>query len=280
MRLRRLRPVLVSGLLLALTSVLAAHDLFLTLREYFVPPDTDLRLTALNGTFSTSENSIERIRIADLSLVTPAGRRQLDTVVVSAEGTRTAIAVRTEAEGTYVAGMSLKPSEIDLTAKEFNAYLAEEGLLTVLALRRRDGEFAKPSRERYAKHVKLIFQVGGGRSQGWSTVLGYPVEIVPLRNPYQVAPGDTIRFRLLVNGAPSPAGLEVLAGGRTASGGRRTVRHLVTDAAGEVALSRVSPGTWYVKFIHMSRAREPGLAYISQWATLTFAIAGSPGKGG
>lgn len=274
------RALLVSGLLLAFTSVLVAHDLFLTLREYFVPPDTDLRITALNGTFSTSENSIDRIRIADLSLVTPAGRRQLDTTAVSAEGTRTAIDVHPEAEGTYVAGMSIMPSEIDLTAKEFNAYLAEEGLGTVLARRRRDGELAKPARERYAKHVKLIFQVGAVRSEGWSTGLGYPVEIVPLQNPYQLGPGDTIRFRLLVNGAPSPGGQEVLAGGRTPSGARRTVRHLVTDAAGEIALARVSAGTWYVKFIHMSKAPEPGLDYVSQWATLTFAVAGSPGKGG
>lgn len=202
----RRRALLVSGLLLAFTSVLAAHDLCLTLREYVVPPDTDLRITVLNGTFSTSENSIDRIRIADLSLVTPAGRRQLDTAVVSAEGTRTAIAVHPEAEGTYEAGMSIKPSEIDLTAKEFNAYLTEEGLGTVLAQPRRDGELAKPARERYAKHVKLIFQAGKTRSEGWSTVPGYPAEIVPLRNPYQLGPGDTMRLRLLVNGAAERGG--------------------------------------------------------------------------
>ena len=274
----RLRTVMVAGLLASVTSVLAAHDLFLTLREYFVPPQTDLRLTALNGTFSTSENSIDRVRIADLSLVTPAGRRRLDTAAVSAEGPRTAIAVRTEAEGTYLAGLSIKPSEIALSAKQFNAYLAEEGLGAVLAQRRRAGELGKPAREQYAKHVKVIFQVGAGRNEGWSATLGYPVEIVPLRNPYQLAAGDTLRLRLLVNGAASPAGQEVLAGGRTSSGARRTVRHLTTNAAGEVALSRVAAGTWYVKFIHMSKAQVPGLDYVSQWATLTFAVGGPPGK--
>lgn len=273
-----LRTVLVAVLLATLTSVLAAHDLFLTLREYFVPPQTELRITALNGTFSTSENSIDRARIADLSLVTPAGRRGLDTTAVTAEGSRTAITVRTENEGTYLAGMSTKPSEIPLAAKEFNAYLAEEGLGTVLAQRRRAGELGKPAREQYAKHVKVIFQVGAARSEGWGITLGYPVEIIPLRNPYELAAGDTLRLRLLVNGAVSPAGQEVLAGGRTPSGARRTVRHLTTNAAGEVALSRVAAGTWYVKFIHMSKAQEPGLDYVSQWATLTFAVGGPPGK--
>jgi len=274
----RLRTWLVAGLLVAFTSVLAAHDLFLTLREYFVPPEAELRITALNGTFSSSENSIDRDRIADLSLVTPAGRRRLDTTAVSAEGTRTAIRVRTESEGTYLAGMSTNPNTIPLTAKEFNAYLAEEGLGTVLAERRRAGELEQPARERYAKHVKTVFQVGTARSAGWSTVLGYPVEIIPLRNPYEIGPNDTLRLRLLVNGAASPAGQEVLAGGRTPSGARHPVRHLTTDAAGEIALPRVGPGTWYVKFIHMSKAREPGLDYVSQWATLTFAVQRPPGK--
>jgi uncharacterized GH25 family protein len=274
----RLRTLLVAGLLLGATTALAAHDLFLTLREYFVPPDAALRITALNGTFSKSENSIDRVRIADLSLVTPSGRRRLDTAAVEAEGTVTAIHARTEASGTYVAGMSTKPTDFELTAKEFNAYLAEEGLGTVLAQRRRSGEHTRPARERYAKHVKLIFQVGATRSEGWSTVLGYPVEIVPLGNPYQARPSDSLRFRLLVNGAASPAGQEVLAGGRTTSGARRTVRHLTTNAAGEVSLARVGAGTWYVKFIHMSKAREPGLDYVSQWATLTFAVGAPPGK--
>jgi hypothetical protein len=29
-------------------------------------------------------------------------------------------------------------------------------------------------------------------------------------------------------------------------------------------------GRWYVKFVHMVRATEPGLDYESKWATLTF----------
>jgi hypothetical protein len=31
-------------------------------------------------------------------------------------------------------------------------------------------------------------------------------------------------------------------------------------------------GKWYVKFIHMVRATEPGLDYESKWATLTFEV--------
>jgi hypothetical protein len=34
-----------------------------------------------------------------------------------------------------------------------------------------------------------------------------------------------------------------------------------------------SAGTWYVKFISMTRSSEKGVDYVSQWATLTFAVA-------
>ena len=37
-------------------------------------------------------------------------------------------------------------------------------------------------------------------------------------------------------------------------------------------LAAPSSGRWYVKFIHMVRASEPGLDYESKWATLTFEI--------
>ncbi len=274
----RLRASVVLALLVGLTTVLEAHDLFLTLRDYFVPAQSDIRVIGLNGTFTKSENSIARGRIADLSVVTPGGRKQLDTAAVTAEGPRTVIRIHTEAEGTYAAGFATKPSELSQTAENFNKYLAEEGIGPTLAERKRTGELGKPARERYSKHVKMLFQVGKARSDGWSTVLGYPVEIVPLRNPYESIPTDTLRFRILLEGAAAPAGQEVIAGGRTAAGVLRKERLLKTDAQGQIAVPPGPAGVWYVKFIRMTRTGTPGIDYISQWATLTFAVAPSSGK--
>jgi len=269
----RFRWLLVPALVAGITTVLAAHDLFLTLAAYFVPANADVRITALNGTFSTSENSIARARIADLALVTPAGRQRLDSTAVTADGPRTAIRIHTGAEGTYVAGLSVKPGEIAETADAFNKYLAEEGIGPALEDRKRKGELGKAVREQYSKHVKMLFQVGAARSDGWSALLGYPVEIVPRRNPYALTAADTLRFRILVGGVAAPAGQEVLAGGITAAGARRPVRHLTTDGLGEVSLPLAPAGVWYIKFIRMARTGRPGVDYVSEWATLTFAAA-------
>ncbi len=268
-----MRPtrLLVPALLLAASGTLAAHDLFLKLGDYFVRPGAAVRITALNGTFTTSENAIARARVADLSLAGPAGRQGIDTTQLGAEGNRTVIRARAGGSGTYVLGLSLRPSEITLKGEQFNAYLKEEGLEATLAARRAAGELTRPATERYAKHVKVIFQAGAQRSASYAVVFGYPVEIVPLANPYELKAGDTLALRLLKDGAPA-AGIAALAGGRTAAGAAIGPIALQAGPDGVVRVPLRARGTWYVKFISMTRVAEPKLDYISQWATLTFAV--------
>ena len=267
----RLTRLLVPALLLGASGVLAAHDLFLKLTDYFVRPDAAVTVTALNGTFTTSENAIARARVADLSLAGPAGRQQVDTARLGAAGNRTVIRTRTGPAGTYVLGLSLRPSEITLKGEQFNDYLKEEGLQKTLQTRREAGELTRPATERYAKHVKVMFQAGTPPSASYRVVFGYPVEIVPLSNPYELKLGDTLALRLLKDGAPA-AGIAALAGGRSAAG--TTIRSipLQADQEGVVRVPLRARGTWYVKFIAMTRVSEPKLDYISRWATLTFAV--------
>jgi uncharacterized GH25 family protein len=273
----RAQRLLIPVLMLGLASTLAAHDLFLKLADYLVAPNSAIRVTALNGTFTTSENSIDRSRIADVSLVGPTGRERVDTAQVVRVGSRTQIKVRTGAAGTYVLGLSVRPSEITLTGAQFNAYLEEEGLGHIVAARREAGQLNNGATERYAKHVKVIFQAGGARSESYAAVLGYPVEIVPLANPYGLSAGDTLAFKLLVDGAPK-AGLEALTGGRTPAGARHRARTLRSDADGVIRVPLSASGTWFVKFISMTHVPGAKPDYVSQWATVTFAVPRRPAR--
>jgi hypothetical protein len=274
----QLRKALIPALLVLLTTTLAAHDLFLTLADFRVTPNRTALVTALNGTFSTSENAIAPARVADLSIVGPAGRTRLESSRLVASGTRTIIKTPIGAAGTYLAGLSIKPSQISLKGPQFNDYLKEEGLGSTLEARKTAGELEKGATERYSKHVKTIFRAGSAGAEAWNTVLGYPVEIIPIRDPNLVAPGETLRFRVLVNGAKAPVGQEVLAGGRRAAGGPIPEQHLRADAEGMVSVLIGAAGAWYVKFIDMNRSTEAGIDYISQWATLTFAVPIPTGK--
>lgn len=264
--------ILASLMLLASAASLAAHDLFLKLERFFVRPESTVRIYVLNGTFSKSEGAVTRDRLRDLSLVTSDGVRRLDTGTWEAPGDTSVLTLRTGAAGTYVIGASLLPREIRLEAKDFNTYLASDGVPDILAARRRDGELDQPARERYHKHVKAIVQVGDARTESYQTALGYPAELVPLNNPYALRAGGVLRVRALVEGDPVPNQL-VIAGGRTTSGGRIAQQSVRTDSTGVARVRLRSRGAWYVKFIHMEPAvGDTTIDYESKWATLTLGV--------
>jgi hypothetical protein len=259
-------------LLAIAVSVASAHDMFVRPERYFAPENADILVRVLNGTFSKSENSIARARVADVSVVSPAGRARIDTGAWNVAGDTSTFHLRTGAAGTYVIGASTRPTVFGLSAKDFNLYLREDGIPDVLAARRSRGELERPARERYSKHVKALIQVGATRSDDYATRLGYPAELVPLDNPYALASGDTLAVRTLVDGAPA-ANQYVLLGGHTAGGGRIAQRHVRSDGEGVARIPLSGRGTWFVKFIHMARLDGDGAAdYESKWATLTFQV--------
>jgi hypothetical protein len=261
------RTILLTGTLLLIASAALAHDLFLKLDTYFLAPHARVRIPVLNGTFSKSENFVAPDRLADISVVSPGGRARPAPATAWSRGpdSTSLLSIELGDAGTYVAGASTRPRELALTAEEFNAYLEEDGLPDILAARRSANELGKGARERYSKHVKAVFQVGEARSGGFQVVLGYPAEIVPLQNPYTLSRGTSLRVRCLVDGRPV-ANQTVLWGG---AGAERSTR---TDSEGVAQVKLDAAGKWYVKFVHMVRADQPGLDSESKWATLTFEI--------
>lgn len=269
-----IRRLLVrTTLLLLLTAgTVAAHDLFLRADRYFVPPDSTVRMLVLNGTFSKSENAVTKDRLRALSIAAFGRVTPLDTAVWIDRGDTSVVTARVGESGTYIFGASLSPRELRLEAKEFNAYLASDGIPDVLAARRKNGSLNRPARERYSKHVKALIQVGDTRSAGYDAALGYPAEIIPLNNPYDLKLGGTLRIRAIVDGRPIPNQL-VMSGGRTAGGAVIPARPVRTDAEGVARIRVRSPGVWYVKFIHMEpMVGSTTVDYESKWATLTFGM--------
>ena len=266
------KSLIVATLLLLITAAtLAAHDLFLKPARFFVAPGSDVRVRALNGTFSRSEGSVARDRIREITVVGPEGSTPLDTGAWEVGGDTSSVVVRTGRAGTYVVGLSVRPRMIALAPKDFNAYLESDGVPDVLESRRRNGELGDSARERYSKHVKAVLQVGSERSDNYAAVLGYPAELVPLENPYSLKPGGQLAVRALVDGAPVANQL-IAAGGRTAAGKRITQQAVRTDGEGQARIAIATRGQWYVKFIHMVPVPGDSANYESKWATLTFEV--------
>jgi uncharacterized GH25 family protein len=260
-----------AGLVLVAVTVAAAHDMFLKPTRFFAPENAEVRVRVLNGTFTRSENSIARNRLADASVITPTRRIALDTAEWTVAGDTSTFHIHTREAGTYVIGASTRPSVIDLSADDFNLYLKEDGIPDALEARKAAGELEKPARERYHKHVKALIQVGNARSDHYATALGYPAEIVPVENPYALTSGASLRVKTLVDGKPAANQL-VLYGGVSASGANIEPQSVRSSAEGVATIRLATPGAWYIKFINMSRVSGDSVDYESKWATLTFEV--------
>jgi len=260
--------VLAATFLAGAAALLSAHDMFIKLDAYFLAPGDTLRVPILNGTFTKSENAIERARVRDIALLDSGRVTHPATLDYHAQGDTTYFSIPFKVASTYALGVSTNPATITLKAADFNAYLKEEGLTSILDRRKRLNQMNAPAKERYAKHVKAVFQVGDAHADV-SVPLGFPAEIVPLDNPYVGSRSGAIRVRCLVDGRPA-SGLTVFAGSQR--GFEKPVEHRYTsDADGVVRLPITRSGRWYVKFERMVPA-SGGVDYESQWATLTFGV--------
>ncbi len=273
--------------------LLTSHDMYLKLDSYFLEPNSWAAIDLFNGTFEKSENVIARNRMTDVSLVGNGTRLAVDSTMWTERDSITTLKFKTGDAGTWVAGVSTRPRNIELSAADFNSYLEHDGVLDMLEWRQENGAMGQDATEKYAKHVKAIFQIGDQTSEDWKTVLGYPIEFVPLENPYDLHPGHDLQVQLLWQGEPLANQL-VYVGSVSAPhehdegnghsepsdhehDAGKTHQHtdadqLRTDADGRVRVNLTTEGTWYLRTIHMEHSEVPGLTHESNWATLTFAI--------
>ena len=184
--------------------LLSSHDMYLKMDGYFLKPQQDAVIDLYNGTFDKSENVIDRDRMLDVSLLGNGVRTNIAEGQWSEKDSITKLHFTTGNAGTWVAGISTKARNIAMDAEAFNRYLKHDGIKDMLAERERDGTLNNAAVESYAKHVKTIFQVGDKKTKDWETPLGYPIEFVPMQNPYDVYSGGTLEVKLLRNGQPLP----------------------------------------------------------------------------
>ena len=279
-------------LLLALI-LLCSHDLYIKMETYFLQPDQPATLSLYNGTFEKSENIITRDRMLDASLVAQGKRIAIDSAQwKDQDSTITQLTFNTGAAGTYVVGVATKARNIALSAEKFNSYLEHDGVLDMLERRTIDSVLDQDALESYQKHVKAIYQVGDVKTNDWNTVLGYPIEFVPLVNPYEKYSGETFEVQLLLDGKPLANQLvyanhlksahdhtheqdgtshshDDATEGHTHTSGQQ----LRTNDQGIVNVNLPEDGIYYLRTIHMVKVTDAEeLTHRSKWATLTFEV--------
>jgi uncharacterized GH25 family protein len=207
---------------------------------------------------------------------TVRGERDL-TPEVPAQGLQPEFLWTPSAAGTHLLAYESLPSVVTLEAGQFNAYLREEGLTSVLAQRASSGMSAQPGRERFRRSAKLLLGRGGAADAVHALATGQRIEIVPLDDPLRHPPARPLRFEVRFAGARLP-GVLVKAWHRRSA--QTVLVRAVTDEDGRVILELPHAGDWLLNAVHMVPAADPAIAdWESYWASLSFRIPPrSPGR--
>jgi uncharacterized GH25 family protein len=185
-----------------------------------------------------------------------------------------------------------------MEAQRFNNYLEHDGVTGMLQQRKKNGTLGNDAKEEYAKHGKTIFQVGEKRSDDYKMELGYPIEFIPLENPYDKHTGDDLRVKLLVEGKPladQSVYAHNVAGSHSHGHNEAAESHThdnagsedhnhddgiqyTTDENGEFTVALNHDGVYYLRTIYMANINDKtDLTHRSKWATLTFEVAHTHG---
>jgi uncharacterized GH25 family protein len=175
------------------------------------------------------------------------------------------------APGIYVIGYRSTQNFVEMGPIKFDDYLEGEGLDQIRSLRLERGDAGSAGREIYSRCAKSLIRIGTLESgEGFDTLLGYTLELVPEKNPYAIEPGDRLPVRLLYESEPL-AGALVIAFTSDRPDEKLEAR---TNAEGRVEFELPHSGIWLVKAVHMIPApsNDRRADWESFWASLTFRL--------
>jgi len=200
----------------------------------------------------------------DFSTVDASGRTQ----VVGLRGDDPA-AMLTMPEGALLIGYESNRAFTELPAEKFNSYLEDEGIEFVRELRQAEGTDDMPAPEYFVRCAKALLQSSKTTGDVYATRLGYRLELIPERNPYELAAGDSLTFTLYLRDQPA-AGLLVQAYTRDAP---EQIQKIRTDDQGRATINLDSSGVWMVKAVNIqSLVGSPQAKWLSHWASYLFEL--------
>jgi uncharacterized GH25 family protein len=185
------------------------------------------------------------------------------------EGEKDNLKVVLPEEGTHMIVMESNNAFMKHDGKQFNAYLEEDGLDDVAYSREKNNTQADSASEFYSRHVKLLVQAGKITDDTYKKVIGFPVEIIPERNPYTLKKMDPVKFKILYNGKPF-FGAKVKVWNRYNN--RTTVQNIYAQQDGMIETHISNPGNWMVSVVKMVPSKNPKAQWQSYWSSLVFGI--------
>ena len=253
-----------------LPAALLAHDTWLVPKTFRTQPGKTVRVRlATSEAFPTSDSAVDPERVAQFLVREAAGTQPVTGFRI--EEKFLVVEVTPTRPGHTIVVAETKPRAFTLEPKVFNDYLRGEELKAIMDARAQAGERDTPGRERYRKIAKAVLCVGEAKDSAFRKAEGVWLEIIPLNSPCRLDVTSRLEVQVLHHGKPL-AGVRVGAGyeGVTGHGYPIWTR---TDEKGRAVVIFDRPGAWFVRTLHMVRAKDdPEADWHSAFSTLTFEV--------
>jgi uncharacterized GH25 family protein len=176
-------------------------------------------------------------------------------------------------KGNLVVTACTMPSYVEMQANDFEKYVKQEGLGSVLETPEGvslSPPSDKPVRERFSQYAKSLL-LNDSSNDILRRPTGAALEFIPEKNPAYLRRDERLPVRVLWNGKPA-VGLQVEAAYTSGDFGESRIIGR-TDREGLVYVTLGKKGYWRLRTATMERCRDTRTAdYESSRATLTFEI--------
>jgi len=252
----------------AISLLATAHEFWMQPKKFRYAVGEEVKIDFLVGENFSGENwDLTKHKVELAQVISAYGKKVLTPAIKPTKGNN--LTYKLANEGTHLFSITSNEAYIELEAPKFNAYLEEDGLDEILALRKKNNQLDKPSRENYSRYAKLLVQSGNKNDDVFKRKLGLKVEIIPLQNPYTLKSGDYLECEVQYEGKPLPHQLVKVWGfiGNTAF-----LQNVYTENDGRLKFPISNTGPWMVSFVKMIESTKPNIDYESMWASLVFGI--------
>lgn len=255
-------------LVVVVSSVALAHEFWLQPKKFRYTVGEEVKIDFFVGENFTGEYwDLTKHKVENIQVLSAYGKKDLKTTVKPTKGNNVTFKLATE--GTHLFSMISDQAYIELEAKKFNEYLEEDGIDEILALRKKNNDLEKPSRENYTRYAKLLVQSGNKPDDVYKRKLNMKVEIIPLANPYALKSGDYLECEVQYEGKPLPHQLVKVW---SFIGNRAFLQPVYSENDGRIKFPISNKGPWMVSFVKMVESTTPNIDYESMWASLVFGI--------
>lgn len=268
-------PVLAVALL---SWPVLAHDFWLQPSPFWTSPNNAVSMVLLVGHGAARQRSMTPLhRISLFRSVGPI--RAVDRRASLNSNKAGPVASFAFADvGTHVVFFSTTSVPSELPALRFNEYAQSEGLTLVTRRRLRAGAMNNSGRELYSRRGKSLVQVGQPDSRTQSHVtspVGLGLEIVPLRNPYQISSEPTLPIQVLYQGKPLAGALVKL---NNLAADTQPVEVRRTNAEGMAVFQARRRGDWQFNVVwSQPLSNNRSADFLTTFSSLTFGFSKARG---